>query len=67
MNKEIRDKYLEAGYQSMAGLNEKEAYKRLIEVQNRAVRNPSDIEIEWIAMGCASAYSDMKAASAFNQ
>lgn len=59
MTNAIRSKYLEAGYQSMNGMNKEEAYKRLIDVQNRAVRNPSDIELEWIAMGCASAYSDL--------
>ena len=59
MTSEIRSKYIEAGYNSMNGLSEQEAYRRLIEVENRAVRNPGDIELEWIAMGCASAYSDM--------
>jgi len=59
MTSEIRSKYIDAGYDSMNGLDEQSAYRRLVEVENRANRNHGDIELEWIAMGCASAYADM--------
>jgi len=59
MTAEIRKAYIEAGYQSTINLSEKEAYARFVDTKVRSMRNKNDIELEWIAMGCASAYSDI--------
>jgi len=59
MTHEIRKKYIEAGYQTTINLNEKDAYNRMVETRELSFRNPLDIELEWIALGSASAYSDI--------
>lgn len=61
MTAEIRKLYIEAGYKTTINLNDHEALKRVRETEARSKKNPDDIELEWIAMGCASAYSDILA------
>lgn len=59
MTAEIRRKYMSAGYDTTINLGKNAAFSRMNDCRKRADRNEGDLELEWIAMGAASAYSDI--------